>query len=129
MSKEQVKAFIKELHNDKSLKSELESTLDLNDEAAIESEEEADAVIDRIVGFAANNDYEFSGKEYKSVIVELNNKNKELSNDQLDEVSGGGFGKTSGDYGSWNSDFTLTPEMKPIIPGKDNNDEVSPEFL
>lgn len=88
MSKEQAKAFIKELSNNKSLKKELESSLD------VESEEEADEVIEQIVGFAAGYGRNFSVDEYKSVIAELKKGEGQLSDDQLNEVSGGGFTRT-----------------------------------
>lgn len=93
MSKQQAKAFIKELHNDDALKSELESSLDFKDQATIESKENADEVIDQIVGFAAGYGRDFSVDEYKSVISELK-KGGELSDDQLDEISGGQFTRT-----------------------------------
>lgn len=124
MSKEQVKAFIRELHNNKSLKTELESSLDVEEGAIIDSEEDADEIIDQIVGFAANNGHEFSGEEYKSVIIELKKENGELSDNQLEDVAGGKLG----DSDSFDMNF-ITPEMTPVIPDKDNNDEVSPEFL
>jgi predicted ribosomally synthesized peptide with nif11-like leader len=83
MHKQQVKAFLKELQNNESLKKELESLLN---KTAFASEQEADKAIEQIIDFAADHDYNFSGKEYKSVIDDVQ---EELSDDELDSISGG----------------------------------------
>ena len=82
MSQPQVTAFLNDLNENNNLQEQLNDMLDTGG-----SDQPKEQILKRIVGFAADQGYEITAEEYKSV---LKKKQKELSDDELENVAGGG---------------------------------------
>jgi predicted ribosomally synthesized peptide with nif11-like leader len=86
----QVKAFLKKVHYDQSLHSELKEAVDGDLDAELESESEVNSMVSQIVDFAGGKGFDFSADEYKSMMTKLRSPEGKLSDSQLEGVSGGG---------------------------------------
>lgn len=84
MSKQQAESFLKDLKKNEDLKNELVSAVEAGDKQLA-----TDQAIQKIIAFAADQGYNFTGDEYKTAISDLQPDGK-LSDEELENVSGGG---------------------------------------
>jgi hypothetical protein len=97
MSQQQAKAFLNTVAEDKELEQEATDAIGIDPQDGTDSEAIINDIIDQIVVFAGGKDYDFTAEEYKAAFIESKKENGELSEEELDNVAGGGFFDTLGD--------------------------------
>jgi len=95
MSTDQAKTFLKKLHQNEKLQEQLVSEIDSGS-----GELTTDEAIQSVITFASDQGYGFSTDDYETATAELH-PDGELSEEELEQLSGGGF---FGDIGSWLDD-------------------------
>lgn len=90
MPKEQAEAFVENLKESETMSIQLKNKLGIEDGDTLQSEEHGKKLINNIVEFANEKNYEFTANEYCKVLMEHHQENSQLSDEQLEQISGSG---------------------------------------
>lgn len=97
MSQQQVKKFISDLNDNEELQQKFKDALDIDGDEKIDSNDRVHEIVKQTTAFATDMGYEFTADEYRGVLVSKHVEDKgELSEDELEEVAGGGTAEDIG---------------------------------
>jgi len=90
MSKQQARQFLSKINNNKQLQQKLTKSLNIDSDFNIKSTEHINKIISDITAFAADEGYEFTADEYRTILKNQQMESKdELSEEELEKVAGG----------------------------------------